>query len=76
MTEYSTKIYLWPSSVLNTFVKRTPGLVYTPFALYPCFMLILLYNRLIWNKGTASEATLYKNGVNEAHVHQAHDIGY
>ena len=26
MTERSTKIYLWPSSVLNTFVKRTPGL--------------------------------------------------
>ena len=25
MTEHSTKIYLWPSSVLNTFVKRTPG---------------------------------------------------
>ena len=26
MTEHSTKIYLWPSSVLNTFVKGTPGL--------------------------------------------------
>ena len=25
MTEHSTKIYLWPSSVLNTFVKHTPG---------------------------------------------------
>ena len=25
MTEHSTSIYLWPSSVLNTFVKRTPG---------------------------------------------------
>ena len=25
MTEHSTKIYLWPSSVLNTFVKRTPA---------------------------------------------------
>ena len=25
MTEHSTKIYLWPSSVLNNFVKRTPG---------------------------------------------------
>ena len=24
MTEQSTKIYLWPSSVLNTFVKGTP----------------------------------------------------
>ena len=24
MAEHSTKIYLWPSSVLNTFVKRTP----------------------------------------------------
>ena len=26
MTEHSTKIYLWPSSVLNTFVKHTPHL--------------------------------------------------
>ena len=26
MTEHSTKIYLWPISVLNTFVKRTPGI--------------------------------------------------
>ena len=26
MTEHSTKIYLWPSSVLNTFVKRTSEL--------------------------------------------------
>ena len=30
VTEHSTKIYLWPSSVLNTFVKHTPDyLTYT-----------------------------------------------
>ena len=34
MTEHSTKIYLWPSSVLNTFVKRTPDLKAASSALW------------------------------------------
>ena len=41
MTEHSTKIYLLPSSVLNTFVKRTPGAhhfkaVYLPVKVFTC----------------------------------------
>ena len=37
MTEHSTKIYLWPSSVLNTFVKHTPGFMsfYIRLTIYP-----------------------------------------
>ena len=45
MAEHSTKIYLWPSSVLNTFVKRTPGL--------HCLYLSVAYFRLklnVWNR--------------------------
>ena len=38
MTEHSTKIYLWPSSVLNTFVKRTPGVVQE----WKCFVVLTI----------------------------------
>ena len=37
MTEHSTKINLRPSSVLNTFVKRTPGIKFSK-CVYLAFM--------------------------------------
>ena len=62
MTEHSTKIYLWPSSVLNTFVKRTPG-VRTQTAVLLGYRALKIYEVYHWNETTKYDSSTGEGGL-------------